>query len=208
MAKTTPWNKIKAFVKFLQEYELCLNIDEAQSNSKYFLNDFKDNIQGYYVYCLINPLNKNIFYIGKGKGKRALQHYKEYKKGVCTNNFKYNEIKSFAKYNYKPIVKVIAYNLPENKAYNLETKLIKRFYKSLTNISLNENEPNLIKREVRKIVNCLPSYEQWITGIYINKPLLFEVLKNKNFGYEIYNIAKENIIKIGKEYGICQTQKI
>lgn len=206
MVKTTtiPWNRIKSFIKFLQEYELCLNIDEAQQNSGYFLENFNKYIENYYVYCLINPLNKNIFYIGKGKNKRALQHYKEYRRGLCTNNFKYNEIKSFAKYNYKPIVKIIASNLSEARAYQLETKLIKRLYKSLTNISQNENEQNLIKRQVRKIFNKMPSYEQWIIGIYINKPLLFELLKNKNYGYEIYNLAKTNIIKMAKEYNICQ----
>ena len=27
---------------------------------------------------------------------------------------------------------------------------------------------------------------------------------NKNYGYEIYNLAKTNIIKMAKEYNICQ----
>ena len=205
MAKTTHWNKIKAFIKFLQEYEFCLNIDEAQNKSGYFLSNFDKTIQDYYVYCLVNPLNKNIFYIGKGKGKRAFQHYQEYTKGICTNNFKYNEIESFAKYNYAPIIKIIANNLLEEDAYKLETKLIKRFYKSITNISQNENSPNLLKREIRKIYNSMPSYKEWITGIYYNKPFLFEILKKRNYGYEIYYAANEAIIKLAKEYKICQT---
>ena len=208
MAKGIPWNKIKAFAKFLQEYELCLNVDDAQAEIGYCLDNFNPQIQGYYVYCLINPLTKKIFYIGKGKGKRALQHYKDFKKGLSTNNFKYNEIKSFAKYNYKPVVKIIANNLAEDKAYRLETKLIKRLYKSLTNISQNENEPNIIKREVRKAYNRIPSYQEWITSIYRHKPLLFEVLETQNYGYEIYNLAKTSIIKLAKEYCICQTQRI
>ncbi len=32
---------------------------------------------GYYVYLLVNPLNNDIFYVGKGKGNRALAHLKD-----------------------------------------------------------------------------------------------------------------------------------
>jgi hypothetical protein len=31
---------------------------------------------GYYVYLLVNPLDGSIFYVGKGKGKRALAHFR------------------------------------------------------------------------------------------------------------------------------------
>ncbi len=32
---------------------------------------------GYYVYLLVNPLNNAVFYVGKGKGNRALTHLKD-----------------------------------------------------------------------------------------------------------------------------------
>ena len=28
----------------------------------------------YYIYCLVDPRNQNIFYIGKGIGNRVFQH--------------------------------------------------------------------------------------------------------------------------------------
>jgi hypothetical protein len=31
----------------------------------------------YYVYCLVNPRDNKIFYIGKGKGNRVFQHAKD-----------------------------------------------------------------------------------------------------------------------------------
>ncbi|CDF99459.1 Putative uncharacterized protein [Avibacterium paragallinarum JF4211] len=31
---------------------------------------------GYYIYCLVDPRNQNIFYVGKGKGNRVFQHSK------------------------------------------------------------------------------------------------------------------------------------
>ena len=89
--KTTPWNKIKAFIKFIQAYELCKDIKIAAIESGYMLRDFNSSVQDYYVYLLVNPITNKIFYVGKGKGNRALQHYKDYKKCKEKNSFKSNE---------------------------------------------------------------------------------------------------------------------
>lgn len=198
--KTTPWNEIKTFIKFIQEYEICKDIKTASIESGYVLKDFSSSVKDYYVYLLVNPITNKIFYVGKGKGKRALQHYKDYKNCKEKNLFKYNEIKSFAKYGYKPKVKIVIDNIEEQKAYQIETKLIKRLYKDLTNISQNENEPNVLKREVGKILNNMPSYDTWIFGIALNKPIVYKILAKKNYGKDIYNLAANYIKTLAKEY--------
>jgi hypothetical protein len=44
----------------------------------------KDKAIGY-TYSLIDPRDKSVFYIGKGKGARIDAHEKEAIKGVCSN---------------------------------------------------------------------------------------------------------------------------
>ena len=63
MAKTTPWNKIKHFVLFLKSYEYNLNIEEAENNTNYKLKDYSKSLNGYYVYLLINPITKKVFFV-------------------------------------------------------------------------------------------------------------------------------------------------
>lgn len=207
--KTTPWNKIKGFIKFIQTYELCKDIKAASIECGYVLKDFTDSVLDYYVYLLVNPITNKIFYVGKGKGNRALQHYKDYKRCKEKNSFKYKEIQSFAKLGFKPIVKIVADNLEESIAYRIETKLIKRLYKDLTNISQNENEPNILKREIKRILRNLPSYDTWLFGVALNKPLVYQIFAVKgDYGKGIYDKAVNCLKTLAEEYEICQTNKI
>lgn len=199
---------LKKIIYFFNEYRKCLDLKEAELNSKFVLSDFQKGIKGFYVYLLVNPITNKIFYVGKGSKNRATQHFKDYKKAKEKNIFKRKEFESFVKFGYKPIIKIVASNLEEQQALKIEKKIIKRLYCSLSNISLNENEPNVLKKEIKKIYLNLPSFEEWLSVIYIEKPLLFDVLKERNYGYEIYNLAKNCILKLAKEYEICQTKKI
>lgn len=200
MAKGIARKELKKFANFLQVYELNKNIISASIDSGFVLKDFNNAIKGYYVYFLINPLTDKIFYIGKGKGKRALQHYKDYKNGREKNIFKYNEMRSFVKLGFKPIVKVVVDDITEDTAYKIETKLIKRLYCDLSNISQNENQPNLIKKGLKKILKHLPSYELWIFGIKTNKPLIYSILANKDYGKSLYKAAINCLDRLAKEY--------
>lgn len=199
------WKKAKNFLIFLKSYEECLNLQEAQIETGFVLQDYTKNLKGFYVYLLINPLTKKIFYIGKGKKRRAEQHLIDNKNNKEKNIFKKKEFNTFLKYRLKPIIKIIFDSLEEEMAYKIEKKLIKRLYKSITNISQNENEPNLIKKQVKTLLKRLPTYNQWINGVYLNNPLVFEILKNKNYGYELFCSAKETILNLAKEYEICKT---
>lgn len=205
MAKTTPWNKIKHFVLFLKSYEYNLNIEEAENNTNYKLKDYSKSLNGYYVYLLINPITKKVFYVGKGKKRRAEQHYIDFIKGKEKNCFKVKAFQAFSKYKLKPIIKIVVDGLEEDYAYKIEKKLIKRLYINLSNISQNENEPNVLKREVKKIVKQMPTYEVWLKGVFLNNPTVFNIIKSQNYGYEIYYAARKTILDLAKEYEICQT---
>jgi hypothetical protein len=74
----------------------------------------------YYVYLLVNPLNNQIFYVGKGIGKRAWDHLKA--KG--TNKKKNDLIKFIYANNQKPKVLIYKDDISELEALGIESDLI------------------------------------------------------------------------------------
>jgi hypothetical protein len=100
----------------------------------------------FYIYFHINPLTNKVFYVGKGKLKRAFDRRKrsDYWKRVVN------------KYGY--IVDIVNSNLSEEKAFELEIMYIKRFnVKNLVNytiggsggdtISFNPNRSLIIEKQ-------------------------------------------------------------
>jgi hypothetical protein len=93
----------------------------------------------FYVYALIDPRNEQIFYIGKGKGDRYLEHIKEIqelekdhserKKGLNLN--KIERIKEIVNSANELKYKFIAEKLSEEAAYVLEEVLVERFGREL-----------------------------------------------------------------------------
>ena len=79
----------------------------------------------YYVYGLIDPRTENLFYIGKGKGKRITQHLNE-KETIHSNTGKLNLIKEIQENNYEVGQKVFVEKLSEEAALLLEKILIFR----------------------------------------------------------------------------------
>lgn len=80
----------------------------------------------YYVYGLIDPRTNLIFYIGKGKGKRVLQHFKV-KLRVQSNTDKLKIIEEIQKAGLETDHIIISENLNEEAALLLERILIHRF---------------------------------------------------------------------------------
>jgi len=75
----------------------------------------------YYVYALIDPINKLPFYFGKGKGNRAYSHLKNEK----TNLKKIETIKNIRALGLEPIVGFLIENIDEKTAYKVEYDCIK-----------------------------------------------------------------------------------
>ena len=70
----------------------------------------------YYVYFHINPITKEVFYVGKGKDKRAYGKNKR-------NQFWYNTVNKYG----EPIVVIVKKNLSNKYALELEKAYIKIF---------------------------------------------------------------------------------
>lgn len=85
---------------------------------------------GYYVYGLINPLTDELFYIGKGKNNRAYHHW-----NCIDNNYLKAKVISELKavgLHYEIIV--ISEHIDESEAYKVESYLINKIGKQLTNL--------------------------------------------------------------------------
>lgn len=96
----------------------------------------QDNI--YYVYALVDPINKIPFYIGKGKNKRCYDHTKGYDK---KNIKKVNYIQNIRDLGFEPKVELIENYLTNSEALKFESACIetaKSMGIPLTNIKTNE----------------------------------------------------------------------
>ncbi|MBI6118348.1 LEM-3-like GIY-YIG domain-containing protein [Salegentibacter maritimus] len=76
----------------------------------------------FYVYGLIDPRDDQIFYIGKGTGKRYSSHLK--KNRLDFNSGKIDRIKEIQENGLEVKIEILFPNLDENTAYELEKVLI------------------------------------------------------------------------------------
>ena len=87
----------------------------------------------YYVYVLVDPINRIPFYVGKGKGNRMYQHLK----GDKRNKKKVRYIDNIRMLGFEPFAVKVMDNLTEYDAYSLERigiKYYKSLFPNLTNI--------------------------------------------------------------------------
>ena len=62
---------------------------------------------GHYVYLYVNPLDRSIFYVGKGKGARALAHLDDAEKGSVAKT-----IRTIRAAGAEPEIEILAHALP------------------------------------------------------------------------------------------------
>lgn len=79
--------------------------------------------EGFYVYFLMDI--KNVFYVGKGTGKRWKGHFHDC--ALSKNSYKNHKIKGILEQDRKVNVEIVAKNLSEQEALVLESKLIEDY---------------------------------------------------------------------------------
>ena len=112
----------------------------------------------YYVYGLIDPKTKEPFYVGKGKGDRALHHLSE---NENINEAKQRRIKEIENSGQNVEIKIFSDDLIEFAAFRLEAKLINEL----------QNLTNIVKPKLIEIVGDY-RYEE-IKASYTPKQILF-----------------------------------
>lgn len=82
----------------------------------------------YYVYVYIDPRNLEEFYYGKGKGSRRVAHLKD-----GSDSDKAERIRAIKQAGLSPIIRTVAAGLTEAEAHLIETTLIWKLGRTLTN---------------------------------------------------------------------------
>lgn len=110
------------------------------------VKNLPETIKDYYVYGLVDPRTEQIFYVGKGKKNRWINHMLE--RNLNENTHKCNVIKKIHSSGFNVGVIFLEKNIEDEKtAYELEEKYIKQFGKIhnggiLTNVCDSYRPPN------------------------------------------------------------------
>ncbi len=116
----------------------------------------------YYVYFLIDSRDNSIFYIGKGKGARAEDHLRNYRRGYIGNIFKHVKIKEIITSGNEVIIQYFATKLSEQKAFRIEGQQIKKIgTKNLTNIMGGSRKPTDQERAKHNLSRAVP-FDEWV----------------------------------------------
>lgn len=105
----------------------------------------------YYVYCLVNPRDNKIFYIGKGKGNRVYQHGKD-SLNENDQSLKLDIIRSILREGKQVGLFILRHNLTEETAFVVESVLIDL----LTYQKFNKTN---------QLANIVAGHHQWDEGI-------------------------------------------
>lgn len=129
MGKLTPKQ-----ARFVEEYLVDLNVTAAAVRAGYSWQELPG--RGFYTYFLADPRNGEIFYVGKGVGKRVYRHERDVLNGRTDNGAKCLRILEIHKAGLRVLHLLFSLHHNEEDAYSLERILIEALSShGLTNIS-------------------------------------------------------------------------
>ena len=120
--------------EFIEAYQATGNVEVAETKSGFeLLENYPP--AGFYVYALIDPRDKSIFYIGKGIGGRVLKHEERTRRGVIQNRKKVERIQEIYAAGLKVEKRILSVSDSEEVALALEEHIIDALrFNGLTNI--------------------------------------------------------------------------
>ena len=119
------------------------------------IKEFSKKVQeaiGYYVYVLVDPRTKQVFYVGKGKGNRVFDHEREAKDPQTPSSDKIDQIRDIQNAGREVEKYIVRHGLDENTAYEVEASIIDILSYQGFNISLS-------------LTNAVSGHHQWDRGI-------------------------------------------
>lgn len=162
-------------------------------NKNLFLSQSTIEKLSYYVYVLVDPRNKKVFYVGKGKGNRINQHLIGALENKTLESEKIKIIREIQKENLDVGLEIIRHELLEKEAFEVESSLIDFIgLNNLTNLqgghhSNNKGKMTLdeikIKYEAEKVVG----FDEPMILININRKFI-----NGMASEEILSVTKGN----------------
>ena len=142
----------------------------------------------YYVYALKDPRNSpaKAFYVGKGTGSRAYDHFV-----LPDGTKKYARIKEIVAAGRQPLVTILADDLTESQALRIEAELISAFGTEETGGSLtNAVVPaGLASRKTRPLVVPQGAVERAQIGLALLKAAILELTKANPRGVSNSDVA-------------------
>ena len=117
---------------------------------KFFKQSVKEALN-FYVYALVDPRDKKIFYVGKGSGDRVFQHAED-SLNDNDESLKLSTIRDIHSANLEVEYYIIRHNLSEHEAYLVESTIIDLLtYEAF-------NRENIL-------TNVVKGHHQWNEGI-------------------------------------------
>lgn len=181
-------------------------MDKFSEKSLLFLGD-------YYVYGLIDPRNKQIFYIGKGTKNRVFEHERESLENHDSEKLKLKTILEIKNAGFEVEKIIINSNLSEEEAFAAEASLINAFNYvgniKLTNIVAGHHSAEALSAENFEKIYGAEELEDKdikhrILVIKINK--LYQRNLNENDLYDavrgVWRASKERVKSVEYVFGV------
>lgn len=167
----------------------------------------------YYVYGLIDPRSKQIFYIGKGTKNRVFEHEKESLSSPDSDKLKLKTIADINNAGFEVERIIINSNLTEEEAFAAEASLINAFNyvgnAGLTNIDAGHHSAEALSVEEYERINGAVEFEENDIGhkILVNKiNKLYQRGMDEKVLYDavrgVWRLSKKRVKKVEYVFGV------